>query len=74
MMDLTGFRPFSLKDFAEHLTPGIYQPMQLIIACQVKHLGFVDGKPVNKGASFEKAFVGSGRCRPSQQEGAGTQV
>lgn len=50
MMDLTGFRPFSLKDFAEHLTPGIYQPMQLIIACQVKHLGFVDGKPVNKGA------------------------
>lgn len=49
-MDLTGFRPFSLKDFAKHLTPGIYQPMQLIIACQVKHLGFVDGKPVNKGA------------------------
>lgn len=50
MLDLSGYRPFLLADFAHHLKPGIYQPSQLIVGCQLKHLGFVDGKPVSKGA------------------------
>lgn len=51
MNDLTGFRPFRLSAFrAAMLGRGIQQPAQLIIACQVKHLGFVDGRPSSQGA------------------------
>lgn len=50
MIDLSGFRPFRLSDFAPAFTPGMYQAGQLIQACQIKHLGFVDGRPVSRGA------------------------
>lgn len=50
MNDLSSFRPFSLRAFNRSLTPGIYQAAQLIIACQVKHLGFVEARPSSKGA------------------------
>lgn len=51
MNDLSGFRPFRLSAFrAAMLGGGIHQPDQLIVACQVKHLGFVDGRPSSQGA------------------------
>ncbi|MFZ2995930.1 hypothetical protein [Sphingobium sp.] len=49
MIDLTGFRPFALDDFDRTLTPGMYKSDQLIRACQIKHLGFVDGRPNSAG-------------------------
>ncbi|WIW88985.1 hypothetical protein K3M67_03105 [Sphingobium sp. V4] len=49
MMDLSGFRPFSLEPLAGRITPGIYASEQLIHACQVKHLGFIDGRPPSAG-------------------------
>lgn len=50
MNDLSGFRPFSLRHFHPKPTPGIYAAAQLIIACQVKHLGFVEARRSNRGA------------------------
>ncbi|SEQ59927.1 hypothetical protein [Sphingobium sp. YR768] len=51
MNDLSGFRPFRLTAFREALMGGgIYQGAQLIIACQVKHLGYVDARPSSAGA------------------------
>ncbi len=49
MMDLTGFRPFSLEPFAGSITPGIHAAEQLIHACQMKHLGYIDGRPPSRG-------------------------
>ncbi|ETI63003.1 hypothetical protein C100_14920 [Sphingobium sp. C100] len=50
MIDLSGFRPFSLAAFDRALTPGIYGPAQLITACQVKQMGFVDAHEPSAGA------------------------
>lgn len=51
MNDLSGFRPFRLSAFRNAIVGGgIYQGAQLIIACQIKHLGFVDARPSSKGA------------------------
>lgn len=51
MKDLSGYRPFSLTPFRDALIGGgIYQGAQLIIACQMKHLGFVDARTSSKGA------------------------
>eukprot|EP01136_Pigoraptor_vietnamica_P018423 Opistho-1_new@64812 len=51
MNDLSGFRPFRLRAFGDALMGGgIYQGAQLIIACQMKHLGFVEARASSKGA------------------------
>lgn len=50
MINLSGYRRFSLEPFASSITPGPYQSDQLILACQLKHLGFVDGRPSSAGA------------------------
>jgi hypothetical protein len=57
MIDLSGFRPFSLRAFDSALTPGIHGPEQLIVACQIKHLGFVDGHPSSEGARALAAWL-----------------
>lgn len=51
MNDLSGFRPFRLTAFSEAIIGGgIYSGAQLIIACQLKHLGFVEARRSSKGA------------------------
>jgi hypothetical protein len=51
MNNLSGFRPFSLGVFRDALMGGgIYQGAQLIIACQIKHLGCVEARASSKGA------------------------
>lgn len=50
MIDFSGYLPFSLEPFAARMTPGPYQADQLILACQLQHLGFVDGRPSSAGA------------------------
>lgn len=51
MNDLSGFRPFRLSAFRDVLMGGgIYQGAQLIIACQIKHLGCVEARASSKGA------------------------
>lgn len=57
MIDLSGFRPFNLRAFDNALTPGIHGPEQLIVACQIKHLGFVDGHPSSEGARALAAWL-----------------
>lgn len=52
MKDLSGYRPFSLAPFRDVLVGGgIYQGEQLIVACQIKHLGFVDARTSSQGAA-----------------------
>lgn len=51
MNDLSGFRPFRLTAFRDAIMGGgIYSGAQLIIACQLKHLGFVEARTSSKGA------------------------
>lgn len=51
MNDLSGFRPFRLTAFKDAIMGGgLYSGAQLIVACQLKHLGFVEARPSNKGA------------------------
>lgn len=57
MIDLSGFRPFSLRAFDSALSPGIHAPEQLIVACQIKHLGFVDGHQPSEGARALAAWL-----------------
>ncbi|MGW8204383.1 hypothetical protein ACWGM0_17790 [Sphingomonas bisphenolicum] len=58
MKDLSGYRPFSLTPFrAALIGGGIYQGAQLIIACQMKHLGFVDARTNSKGAEALAAWL-----------------
>ncbi|KMS54710.1 hypothetical protein [Sphingobium cupriresistens] len=51
MNDLSGYRPFRLTAFKDAIMGGgLYSGAQLIIACQLKHLGFVEARPSSKGA------------------------
>lgn len=57
MMDLSGYRPFTIEGIIPEGWGALGGPLELICACQVKHQGYPDGRPGSEGALALAAWI-----------------